>query len=689
MDDSWWTNCDGYALWLGSNGQPDWSCTWDTSEMDTFLTNMQGWGCNIIRIPLTVAYWDDNTNNFQADLEAFITQAGSMGMYVEVSFWDITGVDSEPNGMLPWNVGGNGYLTSQSDFVNLWANVTGTLKGYNNVLFELWNEPNGADNNPTDNSTDQVAWMQTSQLCLNAIRANGCTNIVVTQWGYGVADEAGNTYDMSWITNNPLNDTTGNLVYSTHLYRQYFLDGGSNEIYAMSDITTDYTACGLFSLNAPLLIGEIGCDSSAADLINEQTWFNNSLTLLNQHGISYLGWAAPPNDDPWDLTYGNGTNYATGYAPNIPGQMLINAILAGLPHGPKPNAPVINPIAPNPSTTGNVTLTWNAVTGATNYNVYHSASNITSITGLTPIGSPTVNSYLDILTANGTEFYVVTAVNRSGVSGMSNCVNVTVAVPPTSPPVLNVISPNPSTTGNINITWNSVSGAVRYMVYRNTSVITTNIGLIPRQYPTVTTYNETIITNGVYYYAIIALNQSWELSPMSNDESVNVSIPPPPVPASPSLNTITPSPSTSGNITLTWNSVTGAVSYNVYRDTSNITSVGMLTPIGSPTGTTYQDTLALNGTYYYAITAMNGSGESPISNCESILVAIPSIPANTTSTTTSSTTNSTTNTSTNNSSKPSSSNIASYPLDLFVIMSAIGIAALLMIMKKKRSTYFL
>jgi hypothetical protein len=67
---------------------------------------------------------------------------------------------------------------------------------------------------------------------------------------------------------------------------------------------------------------------------------------------------------------------------------------------------------------------------------------------------------------------------------------------------------------------------------------------------------------------------------------------------------------TAGNtqISLTWNSSTGATSYNVKRST---TSGGPYTTIASPTNTSYTDTGLTNGTpYYYVVTAVNSAGES-------------------------------------------------------------------------------
>ena len=96
------------------------------------------------------------------------------------------------------------------------------------------------------------------------------------------------------------------------------------------------------------------------------------------------------------------------------------------------------------------------------------------------------------------------------------------------------------------------------------------------------------------------------------------------IPLAPTLSAITPSPSITGNVTLAWTASVGATLYHIYRSTSTITSVGSLTPITTPTGTTYQDTLTVNGTCYYAITAVNASGESNCSNCQNVSVAISS-----------------------------------------------------------------
>jgi surface protein len=121
----------------------------------------------------------------------------------------------------------------------------------------------------------------------------------------------------------------------------------------------------------------------------------------------------------------------------------------------------------------------------------------------------------------------------------------------------------------------------------------------------------------------------------------------PDAPNAPVLNTIE-GPSSSGNIILAWNPVEGATTYRIYRSTSPITDVSGLTAIITGlTDTTYQDTVLSNNTYYYVVIATNAGGDSPISNCESVVVALVSeTTTETTTTTSTSTTDSTTDTDT-------------------------------------------
>ena len=95
-------------------------------------------------------------------------------------------------------------------------------------------------------------------------------------------------------------------------------------------------------------------------------------------------------------------------------------------------------------------------------------------------------------------------------------------------------------------------------------------------------------------------------------------------PASPVLSDIAPNPNLNGTIILWWSASAGAISYNVYCYTDLITSINSSLYLVSNIGITSEiDSGLTNGTYYYAITAINASGVSNVSNCQSVTIAIP------------------------------------------------------------------
>ena len=74
----------------------------------------------------------------------------------------------------------------------------------------------------------------------------------------------------------------------------------------------------------------------------------------------------------------------------------------------------------------------------------------------------------------------------------------------------------------------------------------------------------------------------------------------------------------SSQINLSWNSVTGATGYNIYRDTSSSGSfprLGSEPTVSGESNTSYSDTgLTAGTTYYYRVSAVNSSGESAASS---------------------------------------------------------------------------
>ncbi len=159
------------------------------------------------------------------------------------------------------------------------------------------------------------------------------------------------------------------------------------------------------------------------------------------------------------------------------------------------------------ATAGNaqVSLTWNASTGATSYNVKRSTTNGGPYT---TIASPTAVSYTNTGLTNGTPYYyVVTAVNTAGKSNSSSQATATPVAPVTVPPVPTGLQ---ATAGNaqVSLTWNASTGATSYNVKRST----TNGGPYTTiASPTTASYTNTGLTNGTaYYYVVTAVNSAGE-----------------------------------------------------------------------------------------------------------------------------------------------------------------------------------
>ena len=279
--------------------------------------------------------------------------------------------------------------------------------------------------------------------------------------------------------------------------------------------------------------------------------------------------------------------------------------------------PTLAPITPNPSNTGNITLTWTISAGASFYLVFRSPSAITEVQTLTPIATVTLNTYPDLGLANGNYYYVIVAVNGSGDSGFSNDQNVNVSLTYTPlAPVLNAILPNPSSNGIIFLNWTAVTGAISYNVYRYTGLITNvNASVIHLlninasvSYNGTTGYNsaeDSGLINGTYYYVVTAINNTGK-SQISNCQNVIVAIPIVMfLPTVPILNVIIPNPNLNGNISLSWNTVIGAIYYTIYQSNNLITSInGSVGLIGTTHSISFNNFGLTNGTYYYVVSAV-------------------------------------------------------------------------------------
>jgi titin len=239
------------------------------------------------------------------------------------------------------------------------------------------------------------------------------------------------------------------------------------------------------------------------------------------------------------------------------------------------------------ASTGQVALSWTAVSGATGYVVKRatvSGGPYTNVgTGITAV------NYNDTTVTNGTAYYyVVTALNTGGEGAPSSQVSATPVLAPTGL----IASPG---NGQATLTWVPVTGATGYNVKRGTAPG----GPYGTTFSTTsTTYINTGLTNGTTYYYVVTATDT-------GGESANSSQ----VPVVPSAGLPAPTgvTATPGNtqVSLSWSAVTGAASYNVKQLSANGATY---TVVANVPGTSYTATGLPNGTpVFYVISAVNGS----------------------------------------------------------------------------------
>jgi len=251
------------------------------------------------------------------------------------------------------------------------------------------------------------------------------------------------------------------------------------------------------------------------------------------------------------------------------------------------------------TTTGSsVQLAWAKVNSATSYKVYKG----TSLTGPFTTPQSTTNTTLSYAGLNGqTKYYfVVTATVSGAESGHSSAISATTYIAPAAPTLI----PGNNT---MDLQWGSVMGVTSYTLERSTDGV--NFSTIASGIPLVS-YSDAGVTNGtLYFYRIIAVFPGGInlVSPISMGSSPGIT---PLVPQGLSLDQ-----NISGNdVTISWNTVSGATTYKVYLSTVS----------GGPWGSAVLTTASSLGNiitgltagteYFIAVSALRGKMESALSS---------------------------------------------------------------------------
>lgn len=235
------------------------------------------------------------------------------------------------------------------------------------------------------------------------------------------------------------------------------------------------------------------------------------------------------------------------------------------------------------------TVSWESSSGANEYDVYRNTSDTTA--GADKINSTAAFAYDDNEATPGTIYYYWVRAHNTETGAFSTYSNSDSGYRTLSVPGL--VSATDGANTYVTISWNTVDGAESYYVYRNNTDTTTGateLGPVALDF-----YNDVTASPGtINYYWVRAYNSSsltYSSYSLSDSGYRMLSSP----------TGFTASDGTSETeILLGWNSVVGAASYEIYRNTSNNSSEGG-TSLGSTTELTYTDTDAtlVKGTRYY------------------------------------------------------------------------------------------
>jgi glucose/arabinose dehydrogenase/PKD repeat protein len=295
------------------------------------------------------------------------------------------------------------------------------------------------------------------------------------------------------------------------------------------------------------------------------------------------------------------------------------------PVGPPAPTDTTLPTAPGtPSVTasiGRANLSWAAATdnvGVVRYNVHRSTT-----PGFTPsvanrVAQPTGTSYSDTGLAGGTYFYKVTAEDAAGNVGPPSG-EATADVPADQPPTAPTGLTAAASIGTASLVWSVATddvGVARYYVHRSTVAGFTPSTANRIAQTTGTTYVDSGLTAGFYFYKVVAEDTAGQTGPASNQASANV-----PADLAPTVSITAPSAgaTVSGTVQVTASASddVGVAGVLFRADGVNIGSEDTASPYAVPWSTS---SLA-NGPHTLTAIARDSAGQTTISSSVTVTVS--------------------------------------------------------------------
>ena len=279
-----------------------------------------------------------------------------------------------------------------------------------------------------------------------------------------------------------------------------------------------------------------------------------------------------------------------------------------------------------------ITLSWNASTNATGYDVYEGASPGGEDTS-TPACSTTgaLSCTVTGLTTGNAYYFVVEATNIAGFSAPSTELRTTPGIElPAAPTGLTVTATtvNPSAgSGTVTLAWDASATATGYNVYLGTTSGGEDTTAAPACSTGALSCTVTGLTTGITYYFVVEATNIAGFSAPSTELRTTPGVEPPAAPTGLTVTATTVNPTAgSATITLAWDASATATGYDVYLGTTSGGEDTAAAPACSTGALSCTVTGLTTGiTYYFVVEATNLAGPSGLSTeVQETLAADPS-----------------------------------------------------------------
>jgi parallel beta-helix repeat protein len=360
---------------------------------------------------------------------------------------------------------------------------------------------------------------------------------------------------------------TGNVVFNNIMTGTIFVDGTSSD--TTSNNVTDSSDAALF-INAAGGNYQLSSTSPAIGA-----------------GVSSFEGQSAPASDILGVARVNGRYDAGAYEYGTPNDT--------------PSAP--GEVGATQGNAGGVVISWQTATNATVYQVFRNTTN-NSGAATKIAGSITTTSFTDTTATPGqTYYYWVRGRNSNSIGDLSAAATGFALGTPGSP----LATP---ADGEVDLSWNSVTDATAYQIFRNT--IDDGSTAVKVGASSGTSFDDTTADGSLTYYYWIRARNSSGFGNFTGEVNGYAAVLPAPSDPSASNGPL------SGEVTVSWSSVSGASAYQVFRSTTDNINTAIKIAGGILT-TSFLDLTTTSGqTYYYWIRARSPSGLGIFSGVASV-----------------------------------------------------------------------